>query len=703
MVQPLRRLTERLTYGLAKKVSLFVGILLTSFTAILTTANIVAEQEVIEDRLIRRAKTDAAMLADFASNYLVDLRIDELRLIVQDIQRRDDILYAFVLDGGDRLIANGDIGDDHLFDLVEDPLSRHVRKHGSGTMRVDDDGLHVAEPVILGFEELGSVRIGMSTDQMHQDLAAVRNRNLLIGLAFLAVSLAFNQPLVRRITRPLGQLTASIQAASNGEFEQRIEIHTNDEIETLATAFNRMLGQLRDHTTQIRELAYFDPVTGLPNRVFLKEALATAIADSARRGTRSAVLFLDLDRFKLINDTFGHEAGDRLLLGFAQRLTECLRTSDFVSTGGSELSTVARLGGGEFTIVLRDIKQPADAAVVANRILEMLRRPFDLGGMSVVVGTSIGIAIFPKDGSDPDSLLKNADAAMYEAKENGRNNLQFYSKRLSARILERVTLERELREALERGHFVLHYQPQLDLGDLEVTGFEALLRWEHPVRGLIPPDVFIPLAEETRLIRPIGAWVLHTACAQARRWIDAGLQLDRISVNLSTVQIQQEDFVSIIACILQDNGLAPELLELEITETTVMADPDETSRALSALQALGVRLAIDDFGTGYSSLAYLKRFPLDRLKIDRSFIRDIANDVDDEAIVSAIIAMAHSLNLEVVAEGVETEEQLDFLRAHRCDLGQGFLFSRPVPAEDIPAWCALQRRRHRQASLASAS
>jgi diguanylate cyclase (GGDEF)-like protein len=701
MAQPLRRFTERLTYGLAKKVSLFVGILLTSFTATLTTANIVAEQKVIEDRLIRRAKTDAAMLADFASNYLVDLRIDELRLIVQDIQRRDDILYAFVLDGGDRLIANGDIGDERLFDIVDDTLSRYVRELGSGTMRVDDAGLHVAEPVILGFAELGSVRIGMSTEQMHKDLAAVRNRNLLIGLAFLAVSLAFNQPLVRRITRPLGLLTASTQAASNGEFEQRIEIHTNDEIETLATAFNRMLDQLRDHTTQIRELAFFDPVTGLPNRVFLKEALATALADSTRRRTRSAVLFLDLDRFKLINDTFGHEAGDRLLQGFAQRLTECLRTSDFVSARGSELSTVARLGGDEFTIVLRDIKQPADAAVVANRILEMLRRPFDLGGMSVVVGTSIGIAIFPTDGSDPDSLLKNADAAMYEAKENGRNNLQFYSRRLSARILERVTLERELREALERGHFALHYQPQLDLNDLRVTGFEALLRWQHPTRGLIPPDVFIPLAEETRLIRPIGAWVLDTACAQARRWIDAGLELDRISVNLSTVQIQQEDFVSITARILENNGLSAKMLELEITETTVMTDPDETSRALSALQALGVRLAIDDFGTGYSSLAYLKRFPLDRLKIDRSFIHDIANDVDDEAIVSAIIAMAHSLNLEVVAEGVETKEQLDFLRAHGCDLGQGFLFGRPVPAEHIPAWCA-RRRVDRRGALAPA-
>ncbi|HEX6141303.1 MAG TPA: EAL domain-containing protein [Geminicoccaceae bacterium] len=691
---------SRLTYGLARKLSVFMGVLLTVFTATLASVNILAEQDVIEDRLKRRARSDAAMLADFASNYLVDLRIDELRLIVQDVQRREDILYAYVLDADDRLIVDGEIGDDNLFDLVDDPLSREARARGRGTLMIDGEGLHVAEPVMMSFEELGSVRLGMSTDQMHKDAAAVRNRNLILGLVFLALSLALNQPLVRRITRPLGQLTASTQAASKGQFGQRIEIHTNDEIGTLATAFNRMLDQLRHHTAQIRKLAFFDAVTNLPNRVFLKEALARALADSRRRGNRAAVLFLDLDRFKLINDTFGHEAGDRLLKGFAERLSACVRASDAVGVGDGRSNTVARLGGDEFTIVLRDVEAPDDAAAVALRILDMLRQPFDLGGQSVVVGTSIGIALFPDDGDDPDALLKNADTAMYDAKEKGRNNLQFYSQRLSVRNLHRVTLERELRQALERDELVLHYQPQLDLRTFEVTGFEALLRWCHPERGLITPELFIPLAEETRLIVPIGVRVMRAACLQAREWGRAGLARRRVSVNLSMAQMQQDDFVAIITDILDETGLAPELLELEVTETMVMADPGKVSAMLAALRALGVGLAIDDFGTGYSSLAYLKRFAMDRLKIDRSFISDIANDADDEAIVTAIIAMAHNLKVEVVAEGVETGEQLAFLRAHGCDLGQGYLFSKPLPPEAVLPWLARQRARAPREDLA---
>jgi diguanylate cyclase (GGDEF)-like protein len=623
---------NRLAYGLSGKVSLFVCILLTTFTTVFITVNIIAEQGVVEDRLKREARSIATMLADFASNYLADLRIDELRVIVQDVQRREDIIYAYVLDPEDSLIVDGEVGDDNLFDTIDDPLSRAARESGRGSLVLDGDGLHAVEPVYLGAQKLGTVRIGMSTAQLQRDVDSLRNRNAVLGVGFLFISLGLSLPLVRRITRPLALLKASTEAASQGRFEQQIEIRTNDEIGMLAAAFNRMLRQLQDHTERNRHLAFFDSVTDLPNRVHFKELLGRAIASARRDHHRGAVLFLDLDRFKLINDTFGHDAGDLLLRSFAGRLTNCLRAADVVARPGAKApdSTLARLGGDEFTIMLGEIHGPADAARVARRVLEALDQPFDLGGQTVVVGTSIGVAIFPDDGDDPESLLKNADVAMYHAKEQGRNNYQFYSRSLGARTVARLTLERDLRKALVRGEFELQYQPQLALGSRAVVGLEALVRWHHPRLGLVSPATFISLAEETRLIVPVGIWVLRQACGQASAWSQAGLGPLRIAVNLSVVQVLQNNFVGQLAAVLAETGLAPERLELEITETTVMTDAEAVVAKLIEVKRMGVTLAIDDFGTGHSSLSYLKRFPLDRLKIDRSFIRDIACDADDE-------------------------------------------------------------------------
>ena len=688
---------HRLTYGLSGKVSLFVCALLTNFTAIFITVNIIAEQAVVEDRLRREARSIAAMLADIASNYLTDLRIDELRIIVQDVQRREDILYAYVLDPEDSLIVDGDVGDDNLFNTLDDPLARKTRASGRGSLVLDRDGLHAVEPVLLGAQDLGIVRIGMTTKQLRHDIDALRNRNLVLGGGFLLVSLALSLPLVRRITRPLELLTASAEAASQGRFEQRIDIRTNDEIGTLAAAFNRMLVQLQEHTDHIRDLAFFDSVTALPNRVHFKEVLSRAVATARRFGRKGAVLYLDLDRFKLINDTFGHDAGDRLLERFAQRLLGCLREADVVARlQDGAAATVARLGGDEFAILLAEIQSAADATRVGERILKLLEQPFDLGEQSVVIGSSIGIALFPDNGDEPDSLLKNADAAMYHAKEQGRNNMQLYREPLGARNRQRITLERELRHALERDQFVLHFQPLVELRSWRVVGFEALLRWQHPQRGLTKPGLFIPLAEETRLILPIGGWAIREACVQAQSWAAAGFGPLRVSVNLSASHLQQENFVDLIADTLAASGAAPELLELEITETMIMVDPEDTAAKLDAIRGRGVMLALDDFGTGHSSLSYLKRFPLNRLKIDRSFISDIASDHDDEAIVSAIIAMAHHLKVGVVAEGVETLQQLDFLRLRECDLIQGYLVSQPLPAADVVPWCLDWQRQLRE-------
>jgi predicted signal transduction protein with EAL and GGDEF domain len=462
-----------------------------------------------------------------------------------------------------------------------------------------------------------------------------------------------------------------------------------------------MLRQLHDHTQRIRNLAFFDSVTDLPNRVHFKELLGHAIAGAGRHQHPGAVLFLDLDRFKLINDTFGHEAGDRLLREFARRLVHCLRAADVVARPGGEApgSTLARLGGDEFTILLGDIHGPADAARVAARILQALEQPFDLDGQTVVVGTSIGIAIFPDDGDEPDILLKHADVAMYHAKEQGRNNYQFYSRGLGARTAARLNLERDLRKALARGEFEIVYQPQLALGSRAVVGLEALVRWHHPHLGTVSPGTFISLAEETRLIVPIGSWVLREACRQACAWSHAGLGALRIAVNLSVIQVLQNDFVAQVAEVLAESGLAPERLELEITETMVMTDADAVVAKLTQIKRMGVALAIDDFGTGHSSLSYLKRFPLDRLKIDKSFIHDIDYAGDDEAIVTAIIAMSRSLNFEVVAEGIETARQEEFLHRQGCDLAQGFLFSPPLAAKDLPAWLLSWQRAHEAQSL----
>jgi diguanylate cyclase (GGDEF)-like protein len=456
----------------------------------------------------------------------------------------------------------------------------------------------------------------------------------------------------------------------------------------------------KQHEEQVRQLAYFDTVTGLPNRVQFRHALDEALQDARRHGTKLAVLFLDLDRFKRINDTLGHARGDHLLQIFAERLAHGVRRSDTVARGDrhGERSTVARLGGDEFTILLRRIEGGDDAARVAGRILEALGAPFDLGGHEVVVDASIGIALYPDDARNADGLLMHADLAMYHAKARGRANFQFYHQDLNARAMERLWLESELRRALTLEQLTLEFQPQLDLVSGRVIAVEALLRWHHPERGRIPPDTFIPLAEESGLIGPIGAWVLHTACAQAKTWFDQGLGDIRVAVNISSEQLRQAHFVDQVARALADSGLPPRLLELEITESTAMAEPETMVLRLTELKRMGIDLAIDDFGTGYSSLAYLQRFPLDRLKIDRSFVRHVVSSANAAGIVTAIIAMAHQLSFEVIAEGVETEDQLAFLRAHGCDQAQGYLASPPLTPERFIAWL---RRRDRPVRAAS--
>ena len=449
--------------------------------------------------------------------------------------------------------------------------------------------------------------------------------------------------------------------------------------------------QRRRDEEEIRRLAYFDSLTGLANRVLLRQNL-DRVLDLARRHNRnSAVLCLDLDLFKRVNDTLGHSAGDDLLKAAANRLQTAMRRSDCVAVSQPPQiehlgSSIGRVGGDEFTIVLSEIRREEDAAIVAKRLLGELAKPFTVGREQVFVGASIGIAVYPCDGDNAEDLTKNADAALYHAKAQGRNRFAFYSESLNEATRRRMQLETGMRIALQEDQFEVVYQPKVEIGTDRVFGLEALLRWHHPEEGTISPGIFIPVAEDTGLIIPIGTWVLRTACDQLRRWSDQGLTGMSISVNVAARQFSDEDFVSIVTETLAASGIESSQLELEITESTLMDDTDVSIDVLNALRALGVRVAVDDFGTGYSSLSYLRKFPIDVLKVDRSFVQDIPHNSDNSAIAEAIIAMGDSLRMKVVAEGVETDAQLAFLANCNCDAVQGFLFSRPLPADAMGDW-----------------
>jgi diguanylate cyclase (GGDEF)-like protein/PAS domain S-box-containing protein len=429
----------------------------------------------------------------------------------------------------------------------------------------------------------------------------------------------------------------------------------------------------RATTERMSYLAQHDSLTDLPNRVLMNDRLVEAIALSDRHKRKLAILFLDLDLFKHINDSLGHVVGDRVLQSVGRRLSTCVRSSD----------TVSRQGGDEFVILLWEVRHSRDAAVAAEKIFRALREPHLIDKHELHITGSIGIVTYPDDGADAESLLKNADAAMYHAKESGRDSYQFFKPEMNVRALERQGLEADLRRAIERQDLQLHYQPKVDLVSGAIVGVEALIRWRHPQRGLVPPIQFVAIAEECGLIIPMGRWVLREACRQARAWQLDGSPPVCMAINISSVELRSPHFAAGVLAILKETGLDPRYLELELTETFLMLDSKSTAEVLDELKVIGVQLALDDFGTGYSSLSYLKRFPIDVLKIDRSFVSDLTDDTDDAGIVAAVISLGKSLHMQVVAEGVETRAQLEFLQAHGCPVGQGFLFSEALPTAEI--------------------
>lgn len=525
-----------------------------------------------------------------------------------------------------------------------------------------------------------------------------RDRGAVIGCALSDLKLITQDTEIAQLLQKgaAGQSTRDTECllrASNGEFRNVLisseSIQLDEEPCVLITA--RDVTTLKHAEQRLSYLANFDTLTGLPNRALFRDRLTQAMHRATRNKRFVGLVLLDLDRFKNVNDSLGQEAGDRLLVEVAGRLSGVLRDSDTIARGdaadpGMENSLVSHLGGDEFTVIVEDMHRAEHAAIIAHKIINIFGKPFHLQDCDIYMTSSIGVSIYPSDNEDIDELIKHADSAMHHAKQMGRNNFQSYGEHLNAQTRERLLLETELRQALEHQEFVLHYQPKLDLKNNRITGVEALLRWQHPQRGLVPPLEFIPLLEDNGLIVPVGEWVIRTACEQTVRWRESGLPPLVVAVNLSPRQFRQDHLVQRIRHILQETRLEPHYLELEITEGLLMDNSEFNLAILSELKGMGISIAIDDFGTGYSSLSYLKRFPIDVLKIDRAFVNDITADPDDAAIANAVIALGKSMHLSIVAEGVETEMQLNYLRDMGCHLAQGFLLSKPLAAGALEAW-----------------
>jgi diguanylate cyclase (GGDEF)-like protein len=587
------------------------------------------------------------------------------------------------------------------------------------------DGLDVSIAVAAEGEALGTLVIRSRPIDLYERLARYGGILGLVMVVSGLASLPLASKLQRFISEPILQLVeTSKRVSADKDFSARAVSDGHDEVGVLVESFNEMLEQIeeRDHALarhredleaeverrtgelravnatlvreiaqrkqaedRIRYLAYYDGLTGLPNRQRFQDRLRRALVSAKRRHECIALLFLDLDRFKQVNDTLGHTAGDELLRQVAERVHESVRLGDYVGRPDAPepKGEVSRLGGDEFTVLLTKLAAGEDAAKVAQRVLDELARPIPVGGYELYTTASIGIAVYPADGDDLETLLRNADTAMYHAKSRNGNNYQFYTEAMNATAARKLRLASRLRHALEDGRLSLHYQPIRDAASGAVCAAEALLRWNEPETGPVRPDEFIPIAEDSGLILSIGEWVLRSACAQLRAWQIQGFEAIRIAVNVSTHQLRQPTWPKVVARVLEETGLSPAHLELELTESAILEHEDSTIRALAELSDMGVGLALDDFGTGYSSLSSLRRFPIDRVKIDRSFVGDITADPDDAALTTAILSMAQSLQLRVVAEGVETLEQAEFLRARGCHELQGFLFSKPVPADEF--------------------
>jgi diguanylate cyclase (GGDEF)-like protein len=640
----------------------------------------------------KRGEAIARLLADAMTNPLYYFDLQSVGEVARSALQQSDISYVLVFDREGRVIHDGS-GDIPTFGQpMRDAFAWEAVAAESLHTQWSDSVVDVAHPIRLGDEKLGGVRVGLSlaAPAKLEDAAQValmeraeqaserslRTLALLFG-SLMLLGLAIAWVVSRGLVRPIRRLAQAAREVESGNYQAAAVLSDRrDELGDLEKAFARMSESVGRHDRDIRRLAYGDPLTGLPNRLAFRELLDQRVTSAQASGAQLGLLFVDLDDFKRVNDTLGHDAGDEVLSQFAARIRHAVQLTV------DEEPEVARFGGDEFVALISGEEVHDAAAQVAEAILAELQRPLQLQGRQVFLGASVGITVFPEDAASAAMLLKNGDIAMYQAKVAGKNCYRFYSRAMDQAVERRVRLENDLRGAWERGELSVVYQPIFQLASGRLVGAEALMRWQHPQHGVIPPSVFIDVAEQTGLIETMGRQVLQRACAEAMRWKRESEE-PFVSVNVSARQLRIGDLATTVASALQESGLAPQRLHLEITETAVMGDEIQTSALLARLRATGVKIWLDDFGTGFSGLSHLRRVPVDGVKIDRSFVADVLRDPDDLALTSAIIAMAHSLGITVVAEGVENEGQFAVLRERGCDHAQGYWLGRPMPAAEL--------------------
>ncbi|MFO1494255.1 MAG: EAL domain-containing protein [Lysobacterales bacterium] len=651
-----------------------------------------ALREQSRSALADRGTQLASFLAAALTNPVYFFDLLTVREVARSALEQPDVAYVLVYDTEGRVIHDGSLEIPRFGQVMDDPLAHKVIKARGPMLQWDADRVDASAPIAIGDLRLGGVRIGMSLARtegavaLESATARERFRQAfagpahVIGLGFFLMALwvALAGWLVARgLVRPIRNLAAQAREIERGHFDQSVTSRRRDELGELIRGFGRMSEAVRRHHHDIRKLAYQDSLTGLPNRLMFRELLDEAIAEYRGSGLGLALLFIDLDDFKRINDTLGHDAGDDVLVEFARRLKSSLHRPDQPAQ-----PVLARLGGDEFVALLSGLDARRKGEAGASALMRALDQPFVIGDKSLVVGASIGITLFPDDAHTSKLLLKHGDLAMYQAKQQGKSCYRFFTGQLTADAEERLGLEHDLREAMEHGALDLAYQPIHDLGTGQLAGAEALLRWNHPQRGQVPPSIFVPVAESSGLIDALGDWVLERACRDAVAWQAQAPGLS-VAVNLSGRQLMRADLGERIRATIARHGLAPELLHLELTESSLLHDEQLAFAALAQLRATGVRVWLDDFGTGFSGLSHLRRARVDGVKIDRSFITDILSDPEDLALASAIIAMAHSLGMQVIAEGVESEAQYALLRARGCDQAQGFWMSAAISPEEL--------------------
>ena len=648
-----------------------------------------------EQRVVSDAQAIGATVSRLAVPHLTNHHYLILEQELESIASSGVVELAQVHDPARAVTIDSDPATSYFDDMEMHPLVTAALETGEDQLRQTRERVEIALPVrdMASDKVLGVALVAVKRVPVNGMLLSIWGRNIIITLVLLVFCVPVTFHFAENFVRPIKALTQTAHTVSAGNFDAPFPVERKDEIGVLARAYRDMVGTIRNNMARIHELAFVDPVTRLPNREYFRQHFNTNMRTGDGTSNRISVLFIDLDRFKRVNDSYGHDHGDALLKEIATRLQRLLDTSATDGDRPAFAPLVARLGGDEFAVVMPADKPMANVYTLADQLVQCVEQPLEINGLTMAVGASIGVSTYPDDGNDYTEILKNADIAMYAAKRTGGNRACFYNEiERDSRSHERIRLEAELKRALLRDEFTIHFQPKIDCRSMHVVGAEVLVRWDHPERGLLSPGSFIDVAEESDLITRLGDRVLELACRQGRAWLDTGLHMP-LAVNVSIRQLEKPGFTRRVLDILEMSGFPADLLQLEVTETVAMADPERVAEAARPLLDAGITFAMDDFGTGYSSLAHLQRLPFNTFKIDRSFVSGVGTDHHSRSIVQTILAMARSLNYEVVAEGVETLDQQTFLVENGCAIAQGFLFARPMPADHFDAWAKAFRGR----------